>query len=76
MERAFNDLHRKYERTKEVVAGFKSNEDILKRTVEDLTVRLDTNQLAWSLNEKLSRYKKGEERYEMLKEHAETKLSE
>merc|ERR1712228_1053080 len=60
VERAFNDLHRKYERTKEVVAGFKSNEDILKRTVEDLTVR----------------YKKGEERYEMLKEHAETKLSE
>ena len=45
VERAFNDLHRKYERTKEVVAGFKSNEDILKRTVEDLTVRLDTNQL-------------------------------
>merc|ERR1712241_1620854 len=60
VERAFNDLHRKYERTKEVVAGFKSNEDVLKRTVEDLTIR----------------YKKGEERYEMLKEHAETKLSE
>merc|ERR1712218_508877 len=43
VERAFNDLHRKYERTKEVVAGFKTNEDILKRTVEDLTVRLVTN---------------------------------
>ena len=40
VERAFNDLHRKYERTKEVVAGFKSNEDVLKRTVEDLTIRL------------------------------------
>ena len=39
VERAFNDLHRKYERTKEVVAGFKSNEDVLKRTVEDLTIR-------------------------------------
>merc|ERR1712142_1160710 len=60
VERAFNDLHRKYERTKEVVAGFKANEDTLKSTVEDLS----------------SRYKKGEERYEMLKEHAETKLSE
>merc|ERR1712029_842449 len=60
VERAFNDLHRKYERTKEVMGGFKSNEDVLKRTVEDLTIR----------------YKKGEERYEMLKEHAETKLSE
>ena len=45
VERAFNDLHRKYERTKEVVAGFKSNEDILKRTVEDLTVRLVTNKI-------------------------------
>lgn len=40
VERAFNDLHRKYERTKEVVAGFKQNEDVLKRTVEDLTTRL------------------------------------
>jgi len=60
VERAFNDLHRKYERTKEVVAGFKSNEDTLKKTVEDLS----------------QRYKKGEERYELLKTHAETKLSE
>ena len=78
VERAFNDLHRKYERTKEVVAGFKSNEDILKRTVEDLTVRLVTNKFLSGLWIRicLSRYKKGEERYEMLKEHAETKLSE
>merc|ERR1712241_421405 len=60
VERAFNDLHRKYERTKEVVAGFKANEDTLKSTVEDLS----------------SRYKKGEERYEVLKTHAETKLNE
>ena len=36
VERAFNDLHRKYERTKEVVAGFKANEDTLKKAVEDL----------------------------------------
>jgi len=60
VERAFNDLHRKYERTKEVVAGFKSNEDVLKRTVEELSTRC----------------KKGEERYEMLKDHAEMKLNE
>merc|ERR1739842_105719 len=60
VERAFNDLHRKYERTKEVVAGFKNNEDVLKSTVEDLS----------------NRYKKGEERYELLKTHAETKLNE
>jgi len=60
VERAFNDLHRKYERTKEVVAGFKTNEDVLKSTVEELS----------------NRYKKGEERYELLKTHAETKLNE
>jgi len=60
VERAFNDLHRKYERTKEVVAGFKTNEDLLKSTVEDLSIR----------------YKRGEERYELLKSHAETKLNE
>lgn len=60
VERAFNDLHRKYERTKEVVGGFKTNEDVLKATVEDLS----------------KRYKKGEERYELLKTHAETKLNE
>ena len=39
VERAFNDLHRKYERTKEVVGGFKTNEDVLKATVEDLSKR-------------------------------------
>merc|ERR1712061_894115 len=60
VERAFNDLHRKYERTKEVVAGFKANEDSLKSAMEDLNTR----------------YKKGEERYELLKNHAETKLEE
>ena len=60
VERAFNDLHRKYERTKEVVAGFKANEDSLKSAMEDLNTR----------------YKKGEERYELLKTHAETKLEE
>ena len=59
------------------MAGFKSNEDILKRTVEDLTVRWVTNcSLKDLLIKNLCRYKKGEERYEMLKEHAETKLSE
>ena len=60
VERAFNDLHRKYERTKEVIAGFKSNEDILKASLEDLT----------------SKYKKEEERFEVLRSHAELKLEE
>jgi chromosome segregation ATPase len=60
VERAFKDLHKKYERTKEVINVFKSNEDVLKTTVTGLC----------------NRYKKGEERYDLLKTHAETKLEE
>ena len=60
VERAFKDLHRKYERTKEVITVFKSNEDVLKTTVTGLC----------------DRFKKGEERYDLLKTHAETKLDE
>ena len=60
MERAFKDLHKKYERTKEVINAFKCNEDILKTTVSSLC----------------NKYKKGEERYDLLKTHAETKLEE
>ena len=56
VERAFTDLHRKYERTKEVIAGFKSNEDVLKSSLDDLT----------------NKYQKEEERFEVLKTHAET----
>merc|ERR1712083_766021 len=59
-ERAFNDVHRKYERTKEVIAGFKKNEDSLKsRVAEDAT-----------------KLKKAEQRFEALKSHAEGKISE
>ena len=60
VERAFTDLHRKYERTKEVIAGFKSNEDLLKSSLAELT----------------SKYQKEEERFEVLKVHAETRLEE
>merc|ERR1712079_156331 len=60
VERAFTDLHRKYERTKEVIAGFESNEDVLKASLEDLS----------------SKYRKEEERYEVLRSHAEMKLEE
>ena len=60
VERAFKDLNKKYERTKEVINVFKSNEDVLKTTVTGLCAR----------------YKKGEERYDLLKTHAETKLGE
>jgi len=60
VERAFTDLHRKYERTKEVIAGFKSNEDALKSSLEDLSTK----------------YRREEERYEVLRTHAEQKLDE
>ena len=60
VERAFTDLHRKYERTKEVIAGFKSNEDVLKSSLDDLT----------------NKYQKEEERFEVLKTHAESRLEE
>ena len=60
VERAFTDLHRKYERTKEVIAGFKSNEDVLKSSLDDLT----------------NKYQREEERFEVLKTHAESRLEE
>ena len=53
-------MHKKYERTKEVINALKSNEDNLKANVTDLSTR----------------FKKGEERYDLLKTHAETKLEE
>ncbi len=59
-ERAFNDVHRKYERTKDVIAGFKKNEDNLKECVTELATKL----------------KKSEERFENLRVHAEDKLNE
>merc|ERR1711936_1496610 len=60
VKRAFKDLHGKYERTKEVINAPKSNEDNLKAKVTDLSTR----------------FKKGEERYNLLKTHTETKLEE
>ena len=85
VERAFNDVHRcvrrsesnkktfpflsthvlsslsrKYERTKEVISDFKANEDALKSNVNTLTIKL----------------KKSEEKFELLRTHAESKLDE
>lgn len=40
MEAAFADVHRKYERTKNVVEGFKNNEEKLKKYVEDYQVKI------------------------------------
>ena len=60
VEAAFADVHRKYERTKQVVEGFKKNEEQLKAYVEE-------NQ---------SKLSKQDQKYQMLKDHAEEKLEE
>lgn len=60
VEAAFADVHRKYERTKQVVEGFKKNEEQLKNYVEEYKVKL----------------KKQDQKYDLLKAHAEEKLEE
>merc|ERR1712088_1086061 len=55
VEAAFADVHRKYERTKSVVEGFKQNEDTLKTCLEECSTKLQ----------------KQDERYDRLKSHAE-----
>jgi len=60
VEAAFADVHRKYERTKQVVEGFKQNEEQLKKYVEEYKGKL----------------KKSEHKYDLLKSHAEDKLEE
>lgn len=40
VETAFSDLHRRYEKTKNVVEGFKKNEDILKKCVQDYQLKI------------------------------------
>jgi len=58
VESAFADLHKKYERTKATIEGFKQNEDTLKKYLEDCTNKLHSQ----------------EERYERLKVNAEQTL--
>ena len=60
VEAAFADVHRKYERTKQVVEGFKKNEEQLKAYVEMYQSKLS----------------KQDQKYQMLKDHAEEKLEE
>lgn len=60
VETAFADVHRKYERTKQVVDGFKNNEEKLKKYVEEYQIKL----------------RKQDQKYELLKAHAEEKLEE
>ncbi|XP_021348617.1 transforming acidic coiled-coil-containing protein 1-like isoform X2 [Mizuhopecten yessoensis] len=40
VEMAFSDLHRRYEKTKGVVEGFKKNEEVLKKCVQDYQSKL------------------------------------
>jgi len=60
VEAAFADVHRKYERTKQVVEGFKKNEEQLKHYVAEYKTKL----------------KNQDQRYDLLKAHAEEKLEE
>ncbi|XP_076436713.1 uncharacterized protein LOC143276139 isoform X7 [Babylonia areolata] len=58
VETAFSDLHRRYEKTKGVVDGFKQNEEVLKKCVQDLQNKM----------------KKTEQKIQVIKEQAEEKL--
>ena len=60
VEAAFSDVHRKYERTKQVVEGFKKNEEQLKQFVDEYKDKL----------------KMSDQKYNLLKKHAEEKLEE
>lgn len=58
MERSFSDLFKRLEKYKEVVQGYKKNEETLKACAQDY----------------LARIKKEEQRYQALKAHAEEKI--
>ncbi|PIK52393.1 putative transforming acidic coiled-coil-containing protein 3 isoform X4 [Apostichopus japonicus] len=58
VENAFSDLHKRYEKLKATVQGYKKNEDVLKKCVE----------------EHQSQLKKQELKYQTLKGHAEDKI--
>uniref|UniRef100_A0A8D2BAE1 Transforming acidic coiled-coil containing protein 3 n=1 Tax=Sciurus vulgaris TaxID=55149 RepID=A0A8D2BAE1_SCIVU len=58
MEKSFSDLFKRFEKQKEVIEGYRKNEESLKKCVEDYIVRIE---------------KEGQ-RYQTLKAHAEEKL--
>nr|XP_027796113.1 transforming acidic coiled-coil-containing protein 3 isoform X3 [Marmota flaviventris] len=58
MEKSFSDLFKRFEKQKEVLEGYRKNEESLKKCVEDYIVRIE---------------KEGQ-RYQALKAHAEDKL--
>lgn len=59
MEHAFNDVHTKYERCKTIIQGYKTNEETLKRTIDEN-------------NEAIQKL---EARYETLRQHAMQQLN-
>ncbi|XP_074086053.1 transforming acidic coiled-coil-containing protein 3 isoform X2 [Macrotis lagotis] len=59
MEKSFSDLFKRLEKQKEVLEGYRKNEEALKKCVEDY----------------LQRIEKEERRYQALKAHAEEKLN-
>lgn len=60
MERSFSDLFRRLEKYKQVIEGYKKNEQTLKACAQDY----------------LARIKKEELRYQTLKAHAEEKIAQ
>ncbi|KAI1887406.1 hypothetical protein AGOR_G00189970 [Albula goreensis] len=60
MERSFAELFKRLEKHKEVIEGYRKNEDILKKCAQDY----------------LARIKKEEQRYQTLKAHAEEKIGQ
>ncbi|XP_037097862.1 transforming acidic coiled-coil-containing protein 3 isoform X2 [Syngnathus acus] len=60
MERSLSDLFRRLEKYKEIIEGFKKNEETLKACSQDYMVRI----------------KQDEKRYQTLKAHAEEKISQ
>ncbi|XP_063313737.1 transforming acidic coiled-coil-containing protein 3 [Pelobates fuscus] len=59
MEKSFSDLFKRFEKQKEILDGYRKNEETLKKCVEDYHLRI----------------KKEEQRYQALKAHAEEKLN-
>ncbi|KAK1175453.1 transforming acidic coiled-coil-containing protein 3-like [Acipenser oxyrinchus oxyrinchus] len=59
MEKSFSDLFKRFDKQKEVIEGYRKNEETLKRCAQEY----------------LARIKKEEQRYQTLKAHAEEKIS-
>ncbi|KFZ62382.1 Transforming acidic coiled-coil-containing protein 3, partial [Antrostomus carolinensis] len=60
MEKSFSELFKRFEKQKEVLEGYRKNEEALKKCAEEY----------------LARIKKEEQRYQALKAHAEEKLNQ